>query len=106
MQIWPSMAVSMPLNRSSFALLLQASCTMQDTSRNGSFLLIKRPDLAAQVLKDARAVDDRAAAGEDIRPLCGLTVAVKELFDVAGYTAGAGTPALQGWKTPSELCWS
>lgn len=52
--------------------------------------------VCVQVLRDAKTVDDRASAGEDIGPLCGLAVAVKELIDVAGYTAGAGTPALQG----------
>lgn len=36
------------------------------------------------------------AAGEDVGPLCGLGVVVKDLFDVAGYTTVAGTPALIG----------
>eukprot|EP00891_Asterochloris_glomerata_P000681 jgi/Astpho2/681/Aster-x0031 len=34
------------------------------------------------------------AAGEDVGPLCGLGVVVKDLFDVAGYSTVAGTPAL------------
>lgn len=49
-----------------------------------------------QVLEEAAAVDARAAAGEDVRPLCGLAFAVKDNIDVAGYPTEAGTPALQG----------
>ena len=36
------------------------------------------------------------AAGEDVGPLCGLAIVAKDLFDVAGYTTAAGTPALMG----------
>lgn len=49
-----------------------------------------------QVLQEAAEVDRRAEAGEDIGPLCGLAVAVKDNIDVAGYPNEAGTPALQG----------
>jgi len=41
--------------------------------------------------------------GTDIRPLCGLTFAVKDLYDVAGYTTVAGTPALAGQPPTSPL---
>ena len=37
-----------------------------------------------QVLKDAKAVDDKYAAGEDIKPLCGMVFAVKDNLDVVG----------------------
>jgi hypothetical protein len=37
-----------------------------------------------QVLKDARAIDDKYAAGEDIKPLCGMTFTVKDNLDVIG----------------------
>ena len=38
----------------------------------------------AQVLAEARAVDDLYAAGKDIKPLCGLAFAVKDNIDVVG----------------------
>ncbi|CAL5224479.1 g7172 [Coccomyxa viridis] len=49
-----------------------------------------------QVLKEARAIDERFEAGEDIRPLCGLAFVVKDNLDVLGYPTEAGTPALRG----------
>ena len=54
---------------------------------------------AAQVLREAHAVDMKYDEGGDIRPLCGLTFAVKDLYDVAGYHTVAGTPALAGQAT-------
>lgn len=37
-----------------------------------------------QVLADAKAVDEAAAAGKDVGPLCGLAFAVKDNIDVLG----------------------
>ena len=37
-----------------------------------------------QVLADAAAVDAAAAAGQDVTPLCGLPLAVKDAIDVEG----------------------
>ncbi len=62
----------------------------------------------SQVLMDAHQVDMMYDNGTDIRPLCGLTFAVKDLFDVAGYTTVAGTPALAGAQclfTPRKHTW-
>lgn len=53
-------------------------------------------DIYPQVLKDAKAVDEAFAAGQDIKPLCGLAFAVKDNIDVLGYPTAAGTPALEG----------
>ena len=47
-----------------------------------------------QVLADAAAVDAKAAKGQDITPLCGLPLAVKDSIDVLGYPTTASTPAL------------
>ncbi len=50
----------------------------------------------AQVLADAKAVDELKASGHDTKPLCGLPFAVKDNIDVVGYPTVAGTPALHG----------
>ena len=66
--------------------LLNAPCQlMQNTSR-----------LLAQALADADSIDARAAAGEDVRPLCGLPLAVKDSTDAAGLPTSGGTPSLIG----------
>ena len=49
-----------------------------------------------QALAEAKAVDAKAASGGDIKPLCGLPLAVKDSIDVAGYPTSASTPALLG----------
>ena len=41
-------------------------------------------------------MDTRAAAGEDVGPLCGLLFAVKDTIDVSGYPTVGGTPGLEG----------
>ncbi|MDQ1130491.1 allophanate hydrolase [Microbacterium sp. SORGH_AS_0888] len=46
----------------------------------------------ADALREARAVDDRAAAGERL-PLAGATVAVKDNIDVAGLPTTVGLPS-------------
>ena len=48
------------------------------------------------MLREAHAVDMKYDEGGDIKPLCGLTFAVKDLYDVQGYHTVAGTPALAG----------
>ncbi|GAA3568508.1 allophanate hydrolase [Amycolatopsis ultiminotia] len=45
----------------------------------------------AEVLVDAKAVDERVRAGEDL-PLAGTVLAVKDLIDVAGLPTTAGCP--------------
>ena len=58
-------------------------------------MLLKNLELF-QVLKDAAEIDKLAKAGKDTQPLCGLTIAVKDNIDVAGYPTEAGTPSLEG----------
>lgn len=43
-----------------------------------------------QVLADAKAVDDAAKAGKDVRPLCGLAFAIKDNLDVLGCAPARG----------------
>ncbi|KAK9852856.1 hypothetical protein WJX84_010119, partial [Apatococcus fuscideae] len=47
-----------------------------------------------KVLKEAAAVDAKAARGESIEPLCGLGFAVKDNIDYTEYPTKAGSPAL------------
>ena len=48
--------------------------------------------LAEPALDQARALDARLAAGEDIGPLGGLPVAIKDLVDTAGIRTTHGSP--------------
>jgi AtzE family amidohydrolase len=50
--------------------------------------------LAEQALADARAIDQRMAAGYDAGPLAGVPFGVKDLFDVAGVVTLAGSKIL------------
>ena len=49
-----------------------------------------------QALADADAIDAKAAAGINVRPLCGLPLAVKDSTDVLGLPTSGGTPGLVG----------
>ena len=49
-----------------------------------------------QALAEAQAVDNQASKGNDVGPLCGLPLAVKDSIDVDDYPTSAGTPALLG----------
>jgi Asp-tRNA(Asn)/Glu-tRNA(Gln) amidotransferase A subunit family amidase len=51
-----------------------------------------------QLLADARAIDERLAAGEKVGPLAGLPIIVKDCIDTADYPTTSGTPALQGYR--------
>ena len=56
---------------------------------------------AEAALADARAIDDRIAAGEDVGPLAGVPLAVKDLEDAAGHVTSKGSVALAG-TAPAE----
>ena len=47
-----------------------------------------------QVRAEARAIDLRITRGEDVGPLAGVPVAVKDLMDVRGYPTTCGTRAI------------
>jgi Asp-tRNA(Asn)/Glu-tRNA(Gln) amidotransferase A subunit family amidase len=51
---------------------------------------------AEEALAGAAELDERAARGEDIGPLGGCVVAVKDLIDVQGHRTTGGTSALRG----------
>ncbi len=70
--------------------LTEASlAAISDPAGQGSATFIRRFDEAA--LSAADASDRRRAAGRTLSAVDGLTVAVKDLFDVAGYTTLAGS---------------
>jgi len=50
---------------------------------------------AERALCEARAAEDRFAAGNDPGPLCGIPYAVKDLYDVGGMATTAGTRLLE-----------
>ncbi|MFC8846305.1 MULTISPECIES: Asp-tRNA(Asn)/Glu-tRNA(Gln) amidotransferase subunit GatA [unclassified Micromonospora] len=53
-------------------------------------------------LAAARAVDERRAAGEDLGPLAGVPVAVKDVLTTKGVPTTVGSKILQGWRPPYD----
>jgi Asp-tRNA(Asn)/Glu-tRNA(Gln) amidotransferase A subunit family amidase len=51
---------------------------------------------ADSALAEAAAVDERIAAGDDVGPLAGVPVAVKDLEDAVGYVTTRGSAAFAG----------
>ena len=57
---------------------------------------------AEQALDTARDVDARRAAGEDLHPLAGVPIAVKDVVVTQGLPTTAGSKILQGWVPPYD----
>jgi aspartyl-tRNA(Asn)/glutamyl-tRNA(Gln) amidotransferase subunit A len=55
-----------------------------------------------QALAAARAVDDRRAAGEELGPLAGVPVALKDVFTTTDMPTTAGSKILEGWQPPYD----
>jgi aspartyl-tRNA(Asn)/glutamyl-tRNA(Gln) amidotransferase subunit A len=55
----------------------------------------------ATALDQARAVDERVAAGEEL-PLAGVPIALKDLFVTRGVETTAGSKILEGWVPPYD----
>jgi aspartyl-tRNA(Asn)/glutamyl-tRNA(Gln) amidotransferase subunit A len=53
-------------------------------------------------LTAARGVDQRRAAGEQLHPLAGVPVAVKDVVTTQGLTTTAGSRILSGWVPPYD----
>ena len=51
---------------------------------------------AEAALAEARAVDERVAAGEDVGPLAGVPIGVKDLEDATGFVTTQGSAAFAG----------
>jgi aspartyl-tRNA(Asn)/glutamyl-tRNA(Gln) amidotransferase subunit A len=63
-----------------------------------AFLHVDREGALAQ----ARAVDEKRAAGEPLGPLAGVPVAVKDLFTTEGVPTTVGSKILEGWIPPYD----
>ncbi|SEF79033.1 aspartyl/glutamyl-tRNA(Asn/Gln) amidotransferase subunit A [Thermomonospora echinospora] len=57
---------------------------------------------AETTLAQARAVDERRAAGERLGPLAGVPIAHKDVFTTADMPTTAGSRILQGWRPPYD----
>ncbi|MEV4755370.1 Asp-tRNA(Asn)/Glu-tRNA(Gln) amidotransferase subunit GatA [Micromonospora sp. NPDC049559] len=53
-------------------------------------------------LAAARAVDERRAAGEELGPLAGVPVAVKDVLTTKGVPTTVGSRILEGWRPPYD----
>lgn len=66
--------------------------------RVGAFLHVSRDE----ALATARDVDARRAAGEQLHPLAGVPVAVKDVVVTRGTPTTAGSKILEGWIPPYD----
>ncbi|MFC8733383.1 Asp-tRNA(Asn)/Glu-tRNA(Gln) amidotransferase subunit GatA [Luteimicrobium sp. NPDC057192] len=55
-----------------------------------------------EALATARDVDARRAAGEDLHPLAGVPIAVKDVVVTQGIATTAGSKILEGWVPPYD----
>ncbi|MGC4768628.1 Asp-tRNA(Asn)/Glu-tRNA(Gln) amidotransferase subunit GatA [Micromonospora sp. DT44] len=53
-------------------------------------------------LAAARAVDERRTAGEELGPLAGVPVAVKDVLATRGVPTTVGSKILEGWRPPYD----
>jgi aspartyl-tRNA(Asn)/glutamyl-tRNA(Gln) amidotransferase subunit A len=53
-------------------------------------------------LAAARSVDERRAAGEELGPLAGVPVAVKDVLATKGVPTTVGSKILEGWRPPYD----
>lgn len=57
---------------------------------------------AEGALAAARTVDERRAAGEELGPLAGVPVAVKDVLTTRGVPTTVGSKILEGWRPPYD----
>ena len=50
----------------------------------------------------ARAVDERRAAGENLGPLAGVPLALKDVFTTTDMPTTCGSAILDGWRPPYD----
>ncbi len=56
----------------------------------------------AGALAQAREIDDRRASGEQLHPLAGVPLALKDVFTQRGVPTTAGSKILEGWRPPYD----
>ncbi len=64
----------------------------------GSYLTVDKDGALAKAL----AVDEKLAAGEELGPLAGVPVAIKDLLVTKGLATTAGSKILDGWIPPYD----
>ncbi|MQA05831.1 MAG: Asp-tRNA(Asn)/Glu-tRNA(Gln) amidotransferase subunit GatA [Streptosporangiales bacterium] len=57
---------------------------------------------ADRALADARAVDEKRAAGTQLGPLAGVPLALKDVLTQRGVPTTCGSKVLEGWKPPYD----
>jgi aspartyl-tRNA(Asn)/glutamyl-tRNA(Gln) amidotransferase subunit A len=57
---------------------------------------------ADRALADARAVDTRRAAGEQLGPLAGVPIGLKDVFTTSDMPTTCGSRILEGWRPPYD----
>ncbi|MGH3152540.1 MAG: amidase, partial [Streptosporangiaceae bacterium] len=57
---------------------------------------------AGTALAQAASIDERRAHGEDLGPLAGVPVAVKDVFTTKGMPTTCGSRILEGWHPPYD----
>ena len=65
-------------------------------SRVNAFLLV----MAENALEQAKRIDVRRSKGEELGPLAGVPIALKDNMAVSGFATTCGSKILEGWKPP------
>jgi len=58
--------------------------------------------LSTEALDAARDIDRRRAAGEQLGPLAGVPIAVKDVLTMTGVPTTCGSRVLEGWRPPYD----
>ena len=85
------------------ALELLESALKRHEAANGPINAVVARDLSRAVER-ARAVDDHHAKGDQLGPLAGLPMTIKDTFDVVGLPASSGLDAFRHGSRPDAAC--